>query len=820
MKRLSLILIFLLLIVAPGVSFADPVDATVARRVAANFLGVDEARLNLVKTDWETLYVFNGDNCFAIVSADDNAIPLLAYSRNRTFSLADNPVNVINWMSAYSAEIQYLGANSTSSDYVASQWNQLLSQEQHTVQPKTTDTVAPLVQTTWNQSPFYNDLCPYDYGFNDHAVTGCVATAMAQVMKYWNHPAVGRDSSWYIDPTYGFQKAVYDTTHYLWDSMPASLNGNSTPTEINAVATLMYHCGVSVNMTYGSTSGAYPESFLDWRKPNSELAFKKYFRYSSSTVAVSKDDFTESEWCDILRRELRAGRPMLYSGQAPSGGHAFVCDGFDSRGYFHFNWGWGGYCDGFYVMGSLNPAPGGTGGNTHSAYNMDNVAIVGMKPAADTSAQVSVTAVSNNAAYGTVIGSRPNCNRYTDTVILYAHAADGCRFVCWGDGNRANPRAFIATDNFSDTAFFAHLGGDTIGYGSGHKAAAWGGNAVMNWAIRIPASAFGAGRELTQVQVYIPSAGQYELKIHRGGSNAPGGMALTQTYITTEEDCWQTITLNYPINVSYNMPIWIVLSSGNAPYPAACSYYSGNPDGSWESFGSTNSWERRTDLSWMINAILSDTTADYTVSAQSADNAHGTVTGGGTFHYGTAITLTATPAQGWRFDTWSDGVAQNPRTLTVLGDASYTARFTRRSYTVNVISSNPAHGSVDGGGTFHYGDVTQLRAYPADGYVFDHWSVGSTENPYSLFVTDNIDVTAYFVSRNGIGNVDNPDLTVSVDGRIVNVAGSADVELFDMLGRPVTATAKGRSQCTFAVPSAGVYILRVDGAAPQRIVIL
>ena len=207
--------------------------------------------------------------------------------------------------------------------------------------------VEPLLETKWSQHEPYNNLCPMD-GSN-RSVTGCVATAMAQIMKYWEYPAQRTVSI----PAYTTQTrkisipAITGTTTYNWNDMKNITSEYTTDPQCTAVATLMYHCGAAIKMDYkSSSSGA---SGLDAIK-----AIATYFDYDMRIKLMDRRDYDDSAWHALLRTELDAGRPVYYSGQG-SGGHAFVCDGYRSDNYFHFNWGWGDIADGWFLTSALNP---------------------------------------------------------------------------------------------------------------------------------------------------------------------------------------------------------------------------------------------------------------------------------------------------------------------------------------------------------------------------------------------------------------------------------------------------------------------------------
>ena len=199
---------------------------------------------------------------------------------------------------------------------------------------------------------------------------------MAQIMRYWNYPLNGLGKRWDIySLSSGLLFANFGGTIYDWANMPLQLDNNSTSTQINAVATLMYHCGVSVDMQYGSESAAIVLESDALIRSSAEYALKTYFGYSSNLIGISKKDYSEAQWGSLLNYELTLNRPILYCGSG-TGGHAFICDGNDGNGKFHFNWGWGGLCDGFFQIDVLNPKPYG---NQHD-YSSGQDAIIGIQP--------------------------------------------------------------------------------------------------------------------------------------------------------------------------------------------------------------------------------------------------------------------------------------------------------------------------------------------------------------------------------------------------------------------------------------------------------
>jgi len=409
-------LIFFLLIVGIiNISTAKEVDPETAKLVAQNhYLQVSKNKgnvnfelvytsrskiiSNLNKSDQNEVplfYIFNADNNngYVIVSGDDNVIPVLGYSTNGNFDISNLPPNFRKWLEGYKNQIRYVINNDIkSTDNISGEWEKLIKGLIINTE-KSTNSVSPLLTTTWDQSPYYNALCPFDFTYNELTVTGCVATAMAQVMKYWNYPAQGAGFHSYNHSTYGVLSANFGSTSYNWASMPNNVNVSNS-----AVATLMYHCGVSLEMNYGvggsSTSSLQPVAD----------ALGKYFSYSNSIQFIYSSSYSNSDWIMLLKTELDAGRPIEYAGVGTGGGHAFVCDGYDNSNYFHFNWGWSGLNDGYFQLDALDPSSTGTGGGT-GGYNNYQQAVIGIQPPAesityDMSLYDNVVATPNPILYG------------------------------------------------------------------------------------------------------------------------------------------------------------------------------------------------------------------------------------------------------------------------------------------------------------------------------------------------------------------------------------------------------------------------------------
>ena len=383
MGRIILLLISIFISVS---LHAKPIKKESALIVGRNFLQSTSESLIMVHTEQARFlpdttaialyYIFNdlNNHSFVIVAGDDASSPILGYSKESIYDTKDIGSNVAKWLEGYEQELRFIIIkNIPTTDEIQFEWNYLLNGP--TMIALQGETVSPLLKTKWNQGTYYNTLCPYDYSLSRRSVTGCVATAMAQIMKYWGHPKKGTGSHSYIHPNYGNLSANFSITNYNWSNMP-----NQVTSSNNDVATVMYHAGVSVDMDYSPDgSGAWVIKGNSPIVNCSEFAFTNYFDYSSSTVGLKRNDYSESTWISMLKSELDLQRPIMYTGQGSGGGHAFVCDGYDAANFFHFNWGWGGMYDGYFKVNSLNPGTGGAGSGS-GTFNQYQTAIFNLEP--------------------------------------------------------------------------------------------------------------------------------------------------------------------------------------------------------------------------------------------------------------------------------------------------------------------------------------------------------------------------------------------------------------------------------------------------------
>lgn len=348
-KRLLALFVIML-----GISqlIAAPVSVGTARQVAQGFARTafaDASRtqsLDLVMTT-DAYFVFNvGKTGFVIVSADDCFRPIVGYSDEGLFPTENPSPEMMYYLDNLSQGREAaLQASIRQDDFVADEWQRLLGNAPMPLRDGERKAFY-LVQTKWNQNSPYNKFCPSEGG---RTYAGCVATAMSQVMRYWQYPTHGYGQHTYTHYQYGQLSANFGETEYNFDLMPNSIGDQSQVEYIDAIALFMYHCGIAVDMSYGTDgSGAYSEDVPD--------AVLKYFGYTNCCRMVYRDYLELGEFQAQLKNQFDMGWPVYYSGSDVDGqgGHAFVCDGYDDNDLFHFNWGWSGSGDGFYAIDELN----------------------------------------------------------------------------------------------------------------------------------------------------------------------------------------------------------------------------------------------------------------------------------------------------------------------------------------------------------------------------------------------------------------------------------------------------------------------------------
>ena len=357
MKRLLHIQFLLVLLLALGYSplQAKRITQWQAQQQAYSFWGKQmpqkakaKSRTATTASPSDAYYVFNNDaGGFVIIAGDDAVTPVLGYTSTGSFDAENLPDGLKDLLKSYERQIAALGDN-----YVANQ-----------TATRAGFTGEKLLKTAeWNQMAPFNKNTPNNY------VTGCVATAGAIVMKHHGYPAKGTGSHSY---TWNGKTVSASFEHtYDWASMPVKYDGTNDAA-FDGVARLMADLGVAVEMQYNKDgSGAYIGDLV--------TALQKYYGYSKLSHLMAIEDVGAEAWNGRLREEIDANRPVLYAASDPAGGgHAFVIDGYKDES-FSVNWGWGGYCDGFYKIGALNPES--VGKPTGDKYNVGQSAVFGMQP--------------------------------------------------------------------------------------------------------------------------------------------------------------------------------------------------------------------------------------------------------------------------------------------------------------------------------------------------------------------------------------------------------------------------------------------------------
>lgn len=309
-----------------------------------------------------TVYVFTRSGGGYYVVAANDAVPngLLGYTDNGVFEAEDIPANIGWVLEQYGDQIAFAAAQENTEE------NEILAE-------KNRSAVAPILDTRWGQTGVYSKYCPEVDG--RHCPTGCVATAMAQIMYSHRYPEVGEGTVRYRPS--GFTEYLeydFSANPIDWESMVSAGGKTSTSESGDAIARLMQACGMSVKMSYKLTGSG--SSLI-----TAARSLVKNFGYDKDMAMLERDYFTESEWDELLYNELSAGRAVLYSGRSNvEGGHAFVIDGYSEDGYYHVNWGWDGVYDGYFVLTSLDPR------NNNAGFNYNEQMVVGIRPATESSA--------------------------------------------------------------------------------------------------------------------------------------------------------------------------------------------------------------------------------------------------------------------------------------------------------------------------------------------------------------------------------------------------------------------------------------------------
>ena len=629
--------------------FAERVTPETARKVAATFLNNNSAKSALLtdltkEAGFTNLYIFNAEQGFVVMAADDCVQPILGYSLTGEFVAENMPSNVRGWLRGYNDEIQYvIDSKMKATAETAKLWKELT--EGNSKAGMAAAVVNNLLLTTWDQNPGYNDLCPYDNNAGELTVTGCVATAMAQIMKYWEYPNHGVGSHSYTPethPEYGLQSVNYGSTTYDWASMPLSQSNAE-------VAKLMYHCGVSVDMDYNISSNGGSGAVTAYVAN----ALQTYFNYQPSTFR-NKNDYTNTEWVSMLKAELDARRPLQYSGRGSKGGHSFVCCGYDNSDRFYFNWGWSGRNDGFYALTNLVPGSGGSGGGSYN-FTQDQGAIFGIQPvqcAAEEPSNLTYTlngfnvtlnwtagegASSYNIYRNNVLIDNTTSTTYTNNINYGSYSY----YVKSKDANGAQslpsntvvvsiepvPTNLTATlnGNNADLAWAEpewsapQTGDEMLTYGTGNYNGMFGvDNYKGYYGHRYPVSMLSFNKVLFKVSFYANATGDFAVYVYSAasGNTKPQNLLCTKS-ITASATGWCDIELDAEefIHIDNTKDLWVfIYDPEGKPYPIGTER-STNDDGSYYSAQEVNgpsSWVGSSSGSTMlIRTYITDDSFQY-----------------------------------------------------------------------------------------------------------------------------------------------------------------------------------------------------------------
>jgi len=374
----------ILVLMATTLAMAAPVSRQDAKKAAAEFMAAHGMKLSPVVPSYRAprkgsasqddyYYIFNSDDGkgYVIISGDDRTEQVLGYSDEGTFDPNNIPENMHAWLDWYALAIKIVSESSDDPNASPAKAQRRISPAKRAI--------SPLIKSRWNQGGPYNILVPFTTNSDgslttNHCATGCVATALAQVMYYyrWPEATIARipQHTTIGDQVIPFVKA---NTQLKWDLMQDTYNGTNNTPQDTAVAELMLYVGQALKMGYGPSSGA-------GHGENVPYLMKRFFDYDDSGWCASRGNYTLEEWEDLIYNELFEGRPVSGSG----GGHAYVVDGYDGNGLFHVNWGWGGSSDGYFLIDVMNPGDGrGIGaGTVDGGYPVGN-AMISIKPRDD-----------------------------------------------------------------------------------------------------------------------------------------------------------------------------------------------------------------------------------------------------------------------------------------------------------------------------------------------------------------------------------------------------------------------------------------------------
>ncbi|MBR4339898.1 MAG: C10 family peptidase [Bacteroidales bacterium] len=859
MKRIAFILLGFTLLFSAN---AQQIDVQTAQKVAECFYAQHQtqksaAGLKLYSTapmknmqksagNANYYYIFNdGNSGFVIVSGDQRCTPVLGYSTSGSFDTTDMPDNLRWWMRSYCDEMDsaFLQADADSMP-IQAEWTEMINGNFHV--QKSTTAVQPLIKTKWGQGPPYNDYCPYDVKAgadqNYRCVTGCVATAMAQILYYWKYPQKGTGYHSYQRPNYGTLSANFGNTTYDWNNMTTTYDSYSSSAEKKAVATLMYHCGVSVDMQYTENeSGAYtilPDKYISSGYMDARTALKRYFDCDTTMGYTRSSYLFVSNWISLLKNELDAGRPILYSGSGTEGGHAFVCDGYDNNNYFHFNWGWNGSYDSYYSISALNP------GSRNYSDEQDAIFVWPKQNSSNYDLRLygNIWISSNPVTYNTAFWLSDSIANYSSTdfkgyIGIAFYKQDGTYLGVAGKTalNLASMRYYPdfkcnipaqagLTNGTYIVRFVYTTDGDSywhlLGDGNYNNKGAFtvsGGAATYNLELY-------SNIHISQNPVQYNTAFYFTDSILNSGSITYNGTVGVAIYK------WDGTFVNIFGKSPLNLGSYYMCRDFKCDIPAqnnleAGSYYAryvylNNEDNYWYYIdnGSYNNY-----LSFQITG--GNTQKRHTLYVFSDNATAGSVSGGCSFYNDTTVTIRATANSGYRFTRWNDGNTNSSRVVTVKSDTTFIAYFeasAAKMYKITVLSIDTNMGTVRGEGTFKENSQTTIMATAKKGYQFVQWQDGNNQRIRTITVIEDATYTAFFDVADGIGDIERDGIRVFSTDNVIVVRNAENhpLRICNTLGQIMYSEENvSSSELRISMPAAGVYYVMVGDGTVKKCVV-
>ncbi len=756
----------LMLLMLATIAKANPVDMNTAREVAVKFLnantktplrGTDELQL---ATTYNTshgdvaFHVFNTPNGFVIVSADDCATPILGYSdEGRPFEPDNVPIQLQVYLQGYVDQMEYdIENHIVGEQNTVRQW-ELVKNTGRLNENRSYDAVEPLVTAMWDQGCYYNAMCPEDpYGYcGGHVPTGCGPTAMGMIMHYWGFPLHGTGSITHqwdchnsLGQYYPVQYVNFAEATYDWANMPDQLDENSTQDEINAVATLLWHCGVALEAMYKPQCATVITPLIP-------RAFNNYYGYTDACLLYYDVDVHDYfRWIDLLKSNLLLAQPILYTGNNESDGHGWVCDGYDANDLFHFNWGWSGIGNGYFHILS------------HSFSYFQGV-VINIYPSCDNSIAYQIEAVANNDTAGSITGMGTySCNQMCN---LSAVANEGYSFSNWTENGEIvsyNPiYSFTVYENRSLVANFVNQNEYIVSVVASPEnggTVEGGGNYAL-------------GQECTLSAVadngYIFSYWTKSGVIVSYESNYVFTVVADQTLVAhfCEEEC-----SSYTVSVTSNPSEGgSVVGNGTYEEGATC-ILTAIPDPGYSFVNWTENGEVVSTESMYLFSVYNDRglTANFTlpfeISATADPSEYGAnISGIGFYIYRQSCTLTAENSDDFCFYYWIEGwdivSMDSAYSFVVTSNRNLVAIFGPK---LNIsATANPEEGTVSGEGVYNYNQICSLHAIPNDGYCFYYWTengeIVSMDETYSFEVRTNRNLVAHFGFPLSVSAVANPE---------------------------------------------------------------